>query len=162
MRSRRIILLASCAALAAMMPSIGLAAKTIAQIKTEPRADQLKSLLDDQYYSDFLAFSKKNLMDENVAFLYAVAHKQDSKTIYNRYIAKGAAKQVNLPPDIVAALAKNAAPNKWERMDFGPAETEISKLLVKQKGGNDIIANFITAKAGGAAAPAPGKKAGKK
>jgi hypothetical protein len=145
-----------------MLPAIGLAVpKTISQIKTEPKAAQLQSLLEDPFYTEFLAFSKKSLMDENVAFLYAVKHKQDSKAIYNRYIAKGGAKQVNLPQPIVEALAKNAAPNKWERMDFKPAETEIAKLLGKQTGGNDIITNFVAEKTK-ASGVAPAKKAGKK
>jgi hypothetical protein len=104
-------------------------------------SDQLDALMKEPYLTDLLAYTKKEFNSENIQFMLDVKGGKDKKAIYNRYIAPTGAKPINISGKNRAPLAANAAPNKWERMDFGPAVAEIHLMVTR-----DVVPRFLASK----------------
>ena len=96
-------------------------------------------LANPEMLADLKAFVEKEFSGENLAFLTDA--RTDKKTIYNTYIGAEAKKQINLPAAVKDALAANAKPNQWDRMDFTAAKAEIKKLMA-----SDTLKRFLAAR----------------
>ena len=90
------------------------------------KMDQIKG--DAKKLAALFTFMKKEHNDENFSFYF---DKGNSEALYAKYIAKNAAKQVNLPGNIMQGLHGMASLKNWKAMDAGmkAAKENILKMV---------------------------------
>jgi hypothetical protein len=94
-------------------------------------AAAVDELLKPAFVDGLMAFARSEHNDENLQFILDVKGGKDKKAVYNTYVAKNARKPINISSAAKAELDKNATTNKWERLNFDPAVTEVKQLFAR-------------------------------
>lgn len=116
-----------------------------------PLADQVMNInalyTNEPFQKDVLNFAIKEFSTENVEFLLGLRRLKNEKdetllkaglqTLYETYVPSNADKQINLPANMVKALAEAAANKNLTLSDFEIAKNEVEKLFAR-----DTLARF--------------------
>ena len=75
----------------------------------------------ENYRGAFLLVAQREFSTENLFFLEAVKAKADPKVIFERFIAKGAPEEINIPGDVRQKLIDLAVKGDFKSMNFEEA-----------------------------------------